>query len=401
MPEIISNIGVPSWTEYCRVLSLSTATPKQKAFYEYWCRELENGFYIDLGSNLTYIFAYLIKAMNDFVISKDIKELLNKFAIINLGYDTKQISTYISAQTCQAHLSLGDYDGAWKYRKAWIMLFADGVLNIAPKCTDSSIDGEDLLLFCGRSKSLSGFGKQHKEEIISHINIFLEDFHKIYGRNFIDHFCREFSYSDLTPEDLKKLKEFYPKEDEYNYYLEDYLRPGMRECYKEKVTYYLLSDAVLYADDCPSMKFERIPQLIEMACKNEGVRIIRESENTAREEIGVPRIGEGWVSEATLFRNILDVFPNEKIIHHGRPSWLSPQHLDIYFPNRSLGIEYQGEQHQKAHEFFGGEEGLKKRQKLDKKKAELCHKNNCRLVYVYEDYDLDTVIKQIWILLSE
>ena len=102
-----------------------------------------------------------------------------------------------------------------------------------------------------------------------------------------------------------------------------------------------------------------------------------------------------------LFKKILNAFPDEKVIHHGRPSWLNRQHLDIYFPKRGIGIEYQGEQRQKAVDSIKGEEGLKKRQKLDKKKVKLCRKNNCRLVYVYENYQLDAVIKQIRTLLDE
>ena len=51
----------------------------------------------------------------------------------------------------------------------------------------------------------------------------------------------------------------------------------------------------------------------------------------------------------------------------------------------NVGFEYQGIQHQKPIEFFGGEEGFKKRKELDSKKKQLCDKNNCKLIYVFPE----------------
>ena len=55
-----------------------------------------------------------------------------------------------------------------------------------------------------------------------------------------------------------------------------------------------------------------------------------------------------------LYYKIKETFPNEKVVHHGKPSWLGQQHLDIYFPYKNIAIEYQGLQHQEPVEFFGG-----------------------------------------------
>lgn len=50
--------------------------------------------------------------------------------------------------------------------------------------------------------------------------------------------------------------------------------------------------------------------------------------------------------------------------HHGLINniWM------FFFPNKNIGIEYQGIQHQRPVDIFGGEEGFKYRQELDKKK---------------------------------
>ena len=126
-----------------------------------------------------------------------------------------------------------------------------------------------------------------------------------------------------------------------------------------------------YPDDDPKyMKFIHqnydykkvyVPKIIFEALMNEIKRILRESENIYREEKDIPKVGEGWVSETELYHKIKEAFPNEEVIHHGRPSWLNRQHLDIYFPKRNIGIEYQGEQHDSPIDFFGGEEGLKEK----------------------------------------
>lgn len=101
----------------------------------------------------------------------------------------------------------------------------------------------------------------------------------------------------------------------------------------------------------------------------------------------MPKIGEGWISETDLFYKISNHFINEKVIHHGSPIWLGRQHLDIYFPELNIAIEYQGEQHYKAIDYFGGQEALEKtieRDERDERKKLLCEKNNCFLIYVYK-----------------
>lgn len=138
-----------------------------------------------------------------------------------------------------------------------------------------------------------------------------------------------------------------------------------------------------------------IPYLIHKAMEYEIKRVIREAENIYREEKDLPRVGEGWVSETELYYKIKEAFPNEKIVHHGKPSWLGLQHLDIYFPEKNVAIEYQGLQHNQPVDFFGGEESFKKNQERDQHKKDLCKKNNCALLYVYPEYDFENIKKEI------
>lgn len=56
--------------------------------------------------------------------------------------------------------------------------------------------------------------------------------------------------------------------------------------------------------------------------------------------------------------------------------FLRPLKPDFYLPDYNLVIEYDGEQHFKSIEIFGGKEGLKKRKRLDIIKNKLCEENS-------------------------
>ena len=128
---------------------------------------------------------------------------------------------------------------------------------------------------------------------------------------------------------------------------------------------------------------------------HEYLETYNEPENEIRKLFGLPKIGEGWISETNLFYEIKTHFSNEAVIHHGRPSWLGKQHLDIYIPKFNIGIEYQGDQHYYPIDFFGGEDSYAKNKVRDENKKQLCLKNNCHLIYVNPGYTLDEVITQI------
>ena len=127
----------------------------------------------------------------------------------------------------------------------------------------------------------------------------------------------------------------------------------------------------------------------------EGVALIREAENACREELGVPRVGEGWVSETTLYYQLKDAFPDVQVQRHASPAWLGRQHLDVFFPELSVGVEYQGLQHDQPVAFFGGADAFTKNQKRDRSKKMKCSRNGVRIVYVREGYLLSDVIAQI------
>lgn len=123
--------------------------------------------------------------------------------------------------------------------------------------------------------------------------------------------------------------------------------------------------------------------------------VVLSNENKFRVSRGIPKIGEGWVSETNLYYLIKRRFSDIEIIHHGRPRWLGNQHVDIWLPEYQIGVEYHGKQHFEAVEFFGGYKGLLKTQERDERKRLLFKDNNAYLIEVENGYDIDLVYEEI------
>lgn len=86
-----------------------------------------------------------------------------------------------------------------------------------------------------------------------------------------------------------------------------------------------------------------------------------------------------WKSEYTLYLLVSKQF-NDAIYQY-KAEWLNLQSLDIYIPSLKIGIEYQGIQHFKPIDHFGGENGLKEVKKHDAIKKQLCKENGIKLIY--------------------
>ncbi|MFC9352877.1 hypothetical protein [Arthrobacter sp. NPDC057013] len=123
--------------------------------------------------------------------------------------------------------------------------------------------------------------------------------------------------------------------------------------------------------------------------------LVRDAENAARDAAKIPRVGEGWVSEMALLREIQAAFPDERVVHQGRPGWLAPQSLDIYLPKRNIGIEYQGAQHAGPVEYFGGAKAFELQQERDARKSGLCDAFGCQLIEVHPGYRIEEVVAHV------
>ena len=400
------NENVPEWNEYDP--SLENANNEQKAYYDKWSKELNNNNFLDIDGNLSYVFVFLYSIIEKFIENRDINYFLENFNKIEKGYGNyEKINESLLCWKSDAYCFVGNYEKALEVLKEkglqsfQVTRFAELISNEK----SNFISGNDLINIVGTS-NFTDFGKKHTNEIAKIGTLFLKDFYEENGRNLVQFFLKNFDLKNLTEEDFDKLKQFFPNNKQFLKYKSNY--------YSRKA---LGTHHLQLIDDCShglfsgvpvnidpkyiQMKHTTVPPIIMEAMKNEIKRILYECENTVREEMDLPKIGEGWISETHLYYKIKEAFPKEVIIHHGRPSWLERQHLDVYFAIKNIAIEYQGEQHQNPIEYFGGEKAFKHRKKLDKQKMDRCNDNNCKLIFVYPNYDFNKIKEQITKILND
>ena len=123
--------------------------------------------------------------------------------------------------------------------------------------------------------------------------------------------------------------------------------------------------------------------------------LLREAENNLRIAMGGKKIGEGYISETELYYKVKTHFYNLKVVQHGRPKFLGRQHFDVWLPEIKTAIEYQGAQHDKPVDFFGGQEAFVKNQERDELKRKKCEQNNVSLFEVRPDYNFEKLISEI------
>lgn len=421
---------VPQWDEIFPVTfpDLNESNTNQKEFYEYWSSQIEKGNYIDIEGNLGYIYAYLHPIILDFLENENIEFLLNHFETIRKGYSSyPKVEESLIIWESDAYYFLRDYKKSFKVKEK-IGFKMDDIINYGILKNNDFINAE--ILANNRHNWLTKYGLKNKTAISGIINDNLNNFKKKHGKNIVRFFLEDFDIE--RDEHLEKLEEYFIYKDEFKK-LKSLISPRMhnQRLRVEILGYHLKSlsdkdilrlkqnlDHELYSKIIDkgtksyierSRSYKRVlfdnifrdvskiyyindyihhsSNILIKALENELRRIIRQSEDIYRIEMGLPRVGEEWVGETELYYKIKKEYPDEKVIHHGRPFWLGKQHLDIYFPEKNIGIEFQGDQHNEPIDFFGGDEALQNRIELDERKRRLCKENNCKLIYVYPDYD--------------
>jgi len=134
--------------------------------------------------------------------------------------------------------------------------------------------------------------------------------------------------------------------------------------------------------------------------RNEFDNSIRTWENEIRMDFGLKISGTRF-NEDLLFKSICQRFGDKyRVVSQGSPIWLKPQKFDIYFPELNVAVEYQGEQHFKPVNFSGkGDvftlEQFEQNQKRDELKRKKCKENDCTLLEMRYDDDMDEFINQV------
>lgn len=113
----------------------------------------------------------------------------------------------------------------------------------------------------------------------------------------------------------------------------------------------------------------------------------REEENKKRYELGYNSVGSLF-NETRLYNLVKSEFPNYTVISQFSPLWLKPQRFDIFIKELNIAIEYNGIQHYEAIDYFGGLDGLKNTQFLDKKKRQKSKTQNVKVIDIKYDMDM-------------
>lgn len=266
----------------------------------------------------------------------------------------------------------------WDVRFSYRDQAIDRLIQFEQQQKSGVIDGYHIEKIAPKGNQLTAFGKRNINDVLMVIDTIIDTYEY---KSFFNLFYSNYSFN------LKGKKHTFPVEHYEHFFLSTSNGRKTLEWYKsnEGKTYGKASTK----DGLATQSF------VKLAIRNKASSLLREAENEYRKNIGAKIIGEAWISETELFYNIKNHFSDIEVIQHGRPKWLGRQHFDIWIPELKCAVEYQGLQHDKPIDFFGGEKAFKRNQQRDKSKREKAISNNVTLIEVRQDYNIIEVINKI------
>lgn len=336
---------------------------EQLAFYKKVESSLNNGEYIDIQGNVSYVFVYLYKLLSKWN-QRGFDELSEFLIYISEIYKNEEpISSYCLFWAYDCLLGLERYEEFLEKTEPQRIFgcsthYSNLRLNVQKKI-GLEADHIDVLLMAGgrKTKFITSNQGLYKDKIKETFHSFIEKRGEWFGL-------------------------FETMMSNSNIYSSSLFNGAALACEKP---------VLKFKTSCFYAAYDLIPQIKDLA---------KDAENIARKEIGVPQIGEGWISETTLFLKIESEFSATTVIQHGQPKWLGRQHFDIWLPHWKIAIEYHGKQHFEPVEFFGGEDSFKKTVERDKRKVDLALQNGVRLFVVTEQDDQDILVQKLYELIE-
>jgi len=357
---------------------------EQKSFLQYLYENYEQGVIIDVNGYtdyIQYLFDYIAESyfvannpptklsFTDkikklfFYEKPDITEWVNKVKKLRESYP------YVCCHLEETFRKNGYYEEAWQLLLQSDFIYVYNVGYYEEKLKRTLFDA-DILMRLDIKSTLSEFGRQHMNDLVPLVEEQIKAFEKKWHSHFLHIFVNPYNY-------MIKRYEFYRQ----FYISDDFFDSVNSNAYQKHLT--STYDDLFF------------PHVVHNAIKEQCRKFLLEAEDQYRESIGMPKIGEFWISETRLYYSIKAKFEPLEVKQHASPKWLGRQHLDVYIPKYNIGLEYQGAQHYHPVEFFGGEEAFEKTKERDRIKKEKCEANNCHLIYVDEGYNLDELVNSI------
>ena len=333
----------------------------QLSFYKVVESHLNKGNYMDVDGNISYVFVFIYELLSRW--NEDGFDRLSEFLIYlsEIYKHEEKLSEYCLIWAGDCLLGLEKYEeylditepkeivGSRTHR-------SNLRLNIQKKIGIPANPIDVLLMFGGRKTQ------------------FIIDNQGLYRDCIID------TFSTYTEENMEW----------FSLFEEWFTHRNAKRLYPHS-----LLQGVSHAGANPYLQFEIECLYVASDCSDTIKFLSKEAENKARSIAGVPKIGEGWVSETALFRKLEAEFSNTKVVQHGRPTWLGRQHFDIWFPNWKIAVEYHGKQHFEPVEFFGGKEVFHETVERDKRKSKLAKRHGVKLLIVTEADNHDDIVQEI------
>lgn len=386
------NNSVPHWNHkyVYSFREIGEANSEQLAFYRVYKNHFLNEKYIDVKGNDNYSFILFYDLIENH--NSNTKELQSHLKKLAKYYP--KTKNYGESAIIEKLESLDNYEKAWELILQKEYINVQKIIEYENKLNRELLNGE-LIVKLGGFSHLTEFGQKNINEIKPFANKQLEKYKLDKGTEFFKLFVKNGKpITTIKTVEITNKKSFFgflkkpitETTSEYNsaYYEDFFLSKAEYEHYKKIDDYQAESGYI-----------NTFPHVVEKSIFNQCRLILKQSEDLYRETIGMPKVGEGWISETELFYKISDYFKDEEVVHHASPKWLGRQHLDIYLPKLNIGIEYQGAQHYEPIEFFGGQEAFEKTVERDKRKKQLCEKHKCYLIYADKGYEITEIITEI------
>ncbi|MGA7836511.1 MAG: hypothetical protein WB996_00970, partial [Ignavibacteriaceae bacterium] len=351
--------GVPYWKfQYIySVEDLENASYEHQHFYKIYKQKFKKSEFLDLEGNYNYSFILYYDLLSENSQPDSLKELQMQFKNLEKFYPGTK--GYTQSAIIEKMENNDDYENAWrlKYNEEFIKI--QTIIDYEHKLQRPLLDGELIVKLAGYSH-LTVFGQNNIEEIKRFAKKQFNTYERRKGMKFFELFLQYGRpYQTIIKSantDSNKFWRFFRKDKkdvqkanyDVEYYKQFYLSKSEYKFYKG------LDDMQRHSN----INIGEMPHVIKRAILNQLRLILKEAEDLYRASIGMPKVGEGWISETELFYKITQSFREYKVIHHGTPDWLGRQHLDIYFPQLNIGLEYQGAQHYEPIDFFGGQEAF-------------------------------------------
>ncbi|WP_441000271.1 hypothetical protein [Fodinibius sp. SL11] len=407
---------VPKFNQYYP--TLEGASQDQRRYFNWFIKELEKGKTPDIQGNLSYVFLVLYITINRFIKDRNYDQLSDNFeALKPYIYEYDTIEKYAHQWHRDAALLAGNWQEVWEHGRK-CKLNTTIVSHCISKEPSIKIVANDLYSFLDNNPGLTNYGSDNINSVNKIADDILNEHRQVERVNFLSSLRNKYDWQSLSEDQVLEIAD----ECEYLYSIRKFKNALTKVGNHSTKTYTLFQSVPMdmvhsteksnfdglsfeietsVRADKPQVELKTVNPVLDLVILAKSKSILREAENLLREKRELPRIGEGWISETKLYQEIKNHFEDTAVVQHARPEWLKPQHLDVFLPLHKVAIEFQGAQHIRPVDYFGGEKAFKKQQKRDARKARLCEENNCELIEVFQGYEPKKVLKKISSAINE